>query len=360
MPEAIQSIVPTESSVGSPSTPLPAAAVDARLRAAARQLDLAEQDVVTWYAEMLRRRLYRDLGHSSMRQYATRVLGWSARRAADFARLASSLDTLPRIGRAVASGELGYTKAREVIKVASPETEQQWLEAATGSSRRELEEKVKRVQKKARQRRRSAPAAQAEMLPATNDAPLADAAPSTVSLRLTAEQRARYDALWQKLGRAPNADDLLEALAALIEERAGTSSHATDSEQVDSGDACPRGHGTPVQIHVHRCPECEAMHAGERALDRADRERVECDAAVSVPGQRNTTTIPPRTRREVLARDRHRCRAPGCDHMRFLEVHHLVPRSRGGTNDPSNLITLCSACHRLWHERGRPGCAARM
>ncbi|MCK5378974.1 MAG: HNH endonuclease, partial [Acidobacteria bacterium] len=40
---------------------------------------------------------------------------------------------------------------------------------------------------------------------------------------------------------------------------------------------------------------------------------------------------------------------------RFLEVHHLTPRTRGGTNVPANLITLCSACHHLWHERGAPG-----
>jgi 5-methylcytosine-specific restriction endonuclease McrA len=64
-------------------------------------------------------------------------------------------------------------------------------------------------------------------------------------------------------------------------------------------------------------------------------------------------------RRKVLARDRHRCRAPGCGRTRFLEVHHLKPRRRGGTNDPANLIALCVACHTMWHERstvpdGRP------
>jgi 5-methylcytosine-specific restriction endonuclease McrA len=68
-------------------------------------------------------------------------------------------------------------------------------------------------------------------------------------------------------------------------------------------------------------------------------------------GQRNTTTIPPRVRREVLARDRHRCQGPDCGRIQFLEVHHIVPRKLGGANKTGNLITLCSACHRLWHER---------
>ena len=41
----------------------------------------------------------------------------------------------------------------------------------------------------------------------------------------------------------------------------------------------------------------------------------------------------------------------GCGQIRFLEVHHLVPRSEGGKNTMDNLVTLCSGCHRLLHER---------
>ncbi|GAB6879249.1 hypothetical protein JCM17823_15230 [Halorubrum gandharaense] len=35
---------------------------------------------------------------------------------------------------------------------------------------------------------------------------------------------------------------------------------------------------------------------------------------------------------------------------RTLEVHHVVPRSNGGTNDLSNLLTLCSDCHEDVHD----------
>ena len=93
-------------------------------------------------------------------------------------------------------------------------------------------------------------------------------------------------------------------------------------------------------------------NSGERELSKADTERMHCDAAVCEHGGRNTTTIPPRVRREVLARDKHSCRAPGCGRTRFLEIHHIVVRQQGGDNNPENLITLCASCHRLWHERG--------
>lgn len=54
-----------------------------------------------------------------------------------------------------------------------------------------------------------------------------------------------------------------------------------------------------------------------------------------------------KVRRFVLERDKQTCLR--CDkHFRAqkdLSVHHLVPRSNDGSNDPSNLVTLCQPCH---------------
>ncbi len=33
-----------------------------------------------------------------------------------------------------------------------------------------------------------------------------------------------------------------------------------------------------------------------------------------------------------------------------LELHHIIPKSRGGTDDKNNLIELCSKCHGLAHD----------
>jgi hypothetical protein len=54
-----------------------------------------------------------------------------------------------------------------------------------------------------------------------------------------------------------------------------------------------------------------------------------------------------RTRTWVLRRDGYRCRQ--CGDGGPLDVHHLVPRAAGGSNDPSNLIALCPTCHGLAH-----------
>jgi len=134
---------------------------------------------------------------------------------------------------------------------------------------------------------------------------------------------------------------------------AKTKPHKTAQSGTPRGDFSSR---PPVQIHVHEDAKTGRMtiqtDAGERELSRAESERMRCDAAVCEQGGRNTTTIPPRVRREVLARDQHRCQAPGCGHTRFLEIHHIVSRQQGGNNQADNLVTLCASCHRLYHERG--------
>lgn len=52
-------------------------------------------------------------------------------------------------------------------------------------------------------------------------------------------------------------------------------------------------------------------------------------------------------REKVLKRDGHKCVSCGSDND--LEVHHIVPVAQGGSNELSNLITLCLTCHNKAH-----------
>lgn len=58
-------------------------------------------------------------------------------------------------------------------------------------------------------------------------------------------------------------------------------------------------------------------------------------------------------RHTILSRDNYECGESGgrCDGA--LQIHHIVPLSRGGSNDPSNLVTLCLYHHSLKHEHMR-------
>lgn len=61
-------------------------------------------------------------------------------------------------------------------------------------------------------------------------------------------------------------------------------------------------------------------------------------------------TVTPALRKKIFHRDRGVCRTPGCMNSMFLEIHHIKPVSHGGGNDESNMILLCSACHKHVHE----------
>lgn len=49
----------------------------------------------------------------------------------------------------------------------------------------------------------------------------------------------------------------------------------------------------------------------------------------------------------IKARDGWKC--VECGSRDRLHVHHIIPISKGGTHDPSNLITLCWRCHAKKH-----------
>jgi hypothetical protein len=53
----------------------------------------------------------------------------------------------------------------------------------------------------------------------------------------------------------------------------------------------------------------------------------------------------------VLYRDNYKCKSgQKIKHSQKLQVHHVHERNKGGTNTPSNLLTLCETCHQDFHK----------
>jgi hypothetical protein len=179
-------------------------------------IDRARECAVLWFAEVARRGLYRELGFASLELYAVEGLGFSRDRYFQFRRLAEDLERLPRLKEAVVRGEIGWTKAQQVARVATPASEARWVATATSVGRRELAAEVKRARREAKARRAAGPALGLEV---------AGDPPTTVSFRLDGLQLARYEALLErayKLGLVPagagREEVLLSALEALVED----------------------------------------------------------------------------------------------------------------------------------------------
>ncbi|NNL12612.1 MAG: DUF222 domain-containing protein [Acidimicrobiia bacterium] len=110
--------------------------------------------------------------------------------------------------------------------------------------------------------------------------------------------------------------------------------------------------------------DCEtgvALTAGPR-IGPDTLDRILCEGSVeliidSETGQPlavgpTTRVVPPKVRRLVLNRDGG-CTIDGCTSRYRLEIHHIIPRSQGGTHDLENLTTLCWWHHHIAiHGRG--------
>lgn len=317
--------------------------VHTRLEAALRELKRAERNAVLLFAEILRRKLYRDLGYATIQLYAAGALGFTPAKTSQFVRLAGALEDLPALRRSVAAGELGWTKAREVAKVATPASEARWIEEAGRSSSRELERRVRAARKRSRRTCEPPTLLNAPAEPIPEDAPV------TVSVTFTAEQFARYEALLESIRKrgdrelrgAGRAEVLLAALHDLA-----------------AGEAAEAPAAPPYQVVVYTCKECGRSQTPTGHGARPAPAAVACDARIHETDRPNRATIPPTARREAMTRAGHTCQTPGCGRTRFLEVHHVKPRAAGGGNEPGNLRVLCAACHTLAH-RGDPWVKAR-
>ena len=108
--------------------------------------------------------------------------------------------------------------------------------------------------------------------------------------------------------------------------------------------------GRRAQIAYVVCRECGGATADGAGIvvdvEPAMLERAKCDAEdigdldADVPARVNST-VTPRTRRQVFARDRHKCAVPTCRAARCLDIHHLMEQMHGGTHK------ILESCHAL-------------
>jgi len=63
--------------------------------------------------------------------------------------------------------------------------------------------------------------------------------------------------------------------------------------------------------------------------------------------QKQRPSLNPTLRYKILKRDRHTCKSCGARAPEVeLEVDHIIPVSKGGTDDENNLTTKCVPCNR--------------
>jgi hypothetical protein len=243
-------------------------------------------------------------------------------------RVARALATLPETTAALARGGLTYSAVRELTRVATLETEAAWLTAAEGLVANQIERLV------------------ADHRPGDHPADPADPdlRPRVVRLELPPE----VYALWR------------QARMVVATERGGEISDADFVETLCRATIAPgSGEGGPAHVITYQqCQDCRraTQNGAGREIDVGPEvlERASCDAKFlgsldAATPERATTTVTPRMREQVFARDHHRCTVPGCRSARNLEAHHVIEQARGGKHELWNITLLCSGHHSALH-----------
>src|SRR5258708_2217439 len=96
--------------------------IDRQLRRIAKQRAGLDEEEARWLRDAERHRIWRELGHSTALEYLEEVFGYAPRTALERLRVARSLGELTEIERGLRRGELSYSAARELTRVATPAT----------------------------------------------------------------------------------------------------------------------------------------------------------------------------------------------------------------------------------------------
>jgi hypothetical protein len=307
--------------------------VDQKLRKLACRRAQNEHETCVWLRRGFVERVHEVGAFASFREYAERVFGFSARQTEERLRVAEALERLPELNERFASGELGWSQVRELTRVATAETEAQWVETAIDRTAHEVERLVA-----------------GRELGETPDGP---SRPEAKLERVQVTVSAATFADWQE-GKRKAARDLGHTiddetfLAMVLRSYLGA---GTDDGRSN------------YQISIQVCDRCgtaEQRAGGSTVvIDAADLATASCDAqhigsTAPAPQKRAraSQSVPPTSRRAVLARHQHRCAVPGCRHATFVDLHHVNPRAEGGDHNEDFLVPLCSAHHKLEH-RGK-------
>ncbi len=274
-----------------------------RALACAKHFLQAEAELLGIIQIIETKRIFQDLGYSSVFHYATQALRLSDSQAYSFINVARKSKEVPELKKAITDGKLTVSKAHKIVSVIHKENSKEWIQKAATLTQKQVEREVVKE----------------NPLPATVERirPLAEERSELrcgISSELEAKLKRAQDLLSQKRRKHCGIEETLEAVLSEFLER------------VD-----------PVQ-------------KAKRAAAKPSTKPIHQQFLRTVAGRK---PLPAALLHEIQLRDEGRCafvhQGERCRSERWLEIHHKQPLSQGGKDKLDNLVTLCSTHHKKWH-----------
>ncbi len=267
-------------------------------------------------------------------------------------------------------GKLSWTALREITKVATSDSEEEWIAFALKYPGARLKAEVREAVRK----NRSRPRKEGYSLPSLETRLVFELKPEEQDLA----SKALEEAAREKGERLQGAEVELKDAFLFLARR-------FLKDRLDEDTAAGSAVNSETSLYTilyHKCPECRRASLptpdGPVAIEAEVVERVEGDARRVVledsePSPEPSPEVdgdgaapeeesaeeeqpaaldrpnPPLLVRQVHLRDGRACSNPGCDRKHGLHAHHVVERARGGATAIHNEVLVCSTCHALLH-----------
>ncbi len=275
-------------------------------------------------------------------------LGWrcgiDARTAREYLRVARALKGLPRIAAALAAGEISYSKARAITRVAKLENEETLLDFTRNATAGQVERIAsawRRSEDNAREESDRIESRRFASVFVDDDGMVvvrARLAPDEGAVFMRAMDAAREE-LWKGEKAGGAAEQQRADQLALLADRS-----------LSEG-AAGRVGGDRVMVLVHMDAQAGSAEPDRRQACDASVVEVEHHENGELTAGRKTRVISSALRRALRVRDDDRCTFPACTH-RVVDAHHIQHWADGGPTVLSNIVSVCRRHHALLHEGG--------
>ncbi|MGH9360584.1 MAG: HNH endonuclease, partial [Thermoanaerobaculia bacterium] len=298
--------------------------------------------------------LHRHLGFSSVEQYAERQFRQDHRLTREMIRVARALKVLPKLRETFLLGRLDWSCVEHLSRVATAETEEEWLAFAARKSVRAIKMEVQNAIEKKRTRPRKdeygIPDAQVKL---------------TFNLR-----RSEYEIVNQGMGRVSEEMQLgLGGLKPRPEEvLVFMSQRFLETEPEGKLQGRAEKEEPLFTILYHLCPPCREARRPAVMMTRDGPVEVPVEVVERVEAEARKETItpeeeelppegarpsgidrpnPPSLLRKLKLRSGGICENPFCGRRIALQGDHLLERSKGGPTSLANEAMFCVWCHGL-------------
>ena len=302
-------------------------------------------------------------------------------------RVARALEHLPLLSGMMQRGELSYSQARALTRVATPENEETLVDFARHGTASHVESMVRawrrvdRAEDECRERERYRTRELSVFLDEDGMYVIRGRLDPEVGALLLRALEAGSEALYGRSSGNAGADAEEPVMGpqrradaiGLLAERALRSGLEEDGEVIGRADrfqvvmhvdaeTLAESAGSPVSAGSAGSPPNPSADTLDDALHvpAGTSRRIACDAGRVIMSHaadgsvldvgRKSRTVPPAIRRALDHRDGG-CRFPGCGN-RFCDAHHIKHWADGGETRLDNLVLLCRRHHRAVHEEG--------